>query len=502
VSFSAIRAFLRDETGAGTVWALAWFILLFGFGGLAVDITSAFRTQTQLQATADAGALSGAIDMPVNLNTTNDNSVVAAVNTAYKNMHLGVHGTVLMPTEVVVGDWDHANKQMVPQAGQFPTAVLSTTRRADENENPLSLTFLRILSVVNEGFDHWNVHAQAVAERFIPECLTKSGMIARGRIDYQSNNVYSGDFCIHSQDHVKVSNLNQYGEYVTVSMPDRGDLTHGNNKLSDGYEASFSTNTYPTSNMTLDERVISNKLDPKMVDHIDTLIATFLNPALDDDDLTSQIIPNYLRTNLSGQPTTATVLTVAKADFNKKSAPLTNGWQYAVASDAVPGPRVIIHVNNCTGNDKITIGDNTATAANPLILKEIAIISDCQIDFTSNVHLIDVVIASRYKDGPAGNVNIKFDGGDVVGRHDDCTPGGGVLLLSTQSISSPAKLELNGVQAVAAGNISFAAQGTGLFGIHFQAGGTISVTSNEDLGGACSETAPPLITAKYFRLVY
>ncbi len=54
------REFLRDEEGASTILGIFWFILCVGLGGLAVDITDAFRVQTMMQATADASAHEGA----------------------------------------------------------------------------------------------------------------------------------------------------------------------------------------------------------------------------------------------------------------------------------------------------------------------------------------------------------------------------------------------------------------------------------------------------------
>jgi len=59
------QKFLNDELGGGTVMGLLWFALLVGFTGLAVDTINGSRTRTMLQATADAVALGGAIDLPV-----------------------------------------------------------------------------------------------------------------------------------------------------------------------------------------------------------------------------------------------------------------------------------------------------------------------------------------------------------------------------------------------------------------------------------------------------
>ncbi|HSF95811.1 MAG TPA: Tad domain-containing protein [Thermohalobaculum sp.] len=501
---AAARAFCRDESGVGTVWAIAWLVLMFGIGGLAVDITSAFRAQTALQSTADAAALAGTIELPKKPGDTKQASIDSAVNMAYKNMNLQEHGTVLMPWEVAVGDWDHANKTLTDWHGKYPTAVMVTTRRDRVNKNAVPVTFLRILSLVAPSFNSWNVYAQATAERFIPDCLTHSGMVARGVVDYQSNNNYQGELCIHSQDHVEVQHHNQYGNLVTVSMPDRNDLDGPG-----GFDlagSDFSTNTY-SDGTTLRERAVSLRLDPKMVDHVYNIIATLKNPALDDlvDDRTD-IIPYYLTHDALGNEITPVVETVTKAQWNAHQ-----GWDYGLGSWAniANGPRKIFHVTGCEGHkggDKITIGSTgaqKATAATPKVLANMGIVTECIIDHTAFVYYANVVLASGWENGFLTNDNIKFSGDDILGLPDNCADGGGMFIASTQTVSSPAKLEMHGVQIVAMGDIQMAAKAQGLNGIHFQAGGMINVTSNEALGAfGCDGGIIPLITADYFRLVY
>lgn len=521
---SKFHSFLADEGGAGTIWALMWLVLLFGIGGLAVDVTDVFRAKTMLQATADAAALAGTIELPRKQSENIQQSIVASVNMAYKNMHLGDYGTVLMPGEVAVGDWDAVNKRIKPWEGKFPTAVMVTTRRDEINENEVGLNFLRILGAVGIEFNHWNVYAQAAAEWFVPECLTHSGMIARGPVDYQSKNKFSGEFCIHSEEYVKVSNDNQYGGLVTVSVNPKGDLIFGSQTAEEAPEK-FSTNTYPTvidpdtgAPMTLDKMYAEMYLDPKMVDQVDELIATFLDPSLDDEDQMTDIIPEYLRTDALGGDITPVIVEVAKKDFNvsgKTNVGVKNGWQYKAPAfanaGALPHQRKIYHIttgceDGASGNNTITIGDNAATAANPLILTHIAIVTNCKIDFTGNVWLADVALLSSYTDGNLDHVNINFAGDDILGLPDACADGGGLFIVSTQSVKSPSSgggLTLHGVQIVAAGDIEIAAKPQGINGIHFQAGGNISVTSQSDLGGfGCQGGFRPLITANYFRLVY
>jgi Flp pilus assembly protein TadG len=59
VLHTSFRSFLRDESGSYTIWSLIWFSLYVAIGGLAVDMTDAYRNQTLLQSTADASALAG-----------------------------------------------------------------------------------------------------------------------------------------------------------------------------------------------------------------------------------------------------------------------------------------------------------------------------------------------------------------------------------------------------------------------------------------------------------
>jgi hypothetical protein len=58
----------------------------------------------------------------------------------------------------------------------------------------------------------------------------------------------------------------------------------------------------------------------------------------------------------------------------------------------------------------------------------------------------------------------------------------------------------DGVQLVAAGDISLGARDMGINGISAQAGGTIFMTSN-NMFGLCSGGAPGLFTVNYYRLV-
>ncbi len=183
------REFLNDEQGAGTIMGLLWFILLVGITGMAVDITNGFRSQTMLQATADASALAAVIDLP-------DEAAAVATAVAYSatNMATDDYGTVLLDADVDIGSWDPST-HIFTDGAALPDAVRVRTRRSFENENAMPVNFLRIIGLMN-----WNVTTYAIAQRFIPECL-KDGLVARGVIDISGNNTFQG-ICLHSQSHV------------------------------------------------------------------------------------------------------------------------------------------------------------------------------------------------------------------------------------------------------------------------------------------------------------
>ncbi len=125
------RKFLSDDRGAGTIMGLLWFILLVGITGMAVDSTNGFRNRTMLQATADAAALGGAIDLM-------NGAAVAASAVAYSasNMQGALYGDVLQPGDVEIGSWDMATRSFT--AGGLVVNVL-------DPEGPLVPDAVRVI---------------------------------------------------------------------------------------------------------------------------------------------------------------------------------------------------------------------------------------------------------------------------------------------------------------------------------------------------------------------
>jgi len=449
------RTFLTDEQGGGTVMGLLWFIVLVGITGLAVDVTDGLRSRTMLQATADAAALAAVIDLP-------DETAAIATAVAYadSNMAEDDYGTVLIEADVDVGSWDHAT-HIFTSGAIAPDAVRVRTRRSFENQNALPVNFLRII-----GLSNWNVTTYAIAQRFIPDCLT-DGLLARGVVDISSNNSFANDMCVHGQQGVQMAMNNQFDPGVRVTMPDvDNDLvtpaggTSGNPGLADALG--------------------EESLDPRMVNHVDNIM---------DDLLAMQdyVTPSYIDTTLD--------VIVVNQTYN--FAGVEAGRVYHV---------------ECASNKNVGIPTNT-------VLDRVVIVADCRIGVGPRVAMSDVVLASRAGGNPGNpnsntnngqggqggagveSANINFSANVVLGTADGCQPGGGVQVFSNASIHFASTTEYNGVQIVATGDVDLGARGNGINGINVQTGGDITMTSN-DAFGLCAGGAPSLFTVDYYRLVF
>ena len=455
ISTKSFQSFLTDDQGGGTIMGLFWFILFVGICGLAVDTTDGFRNRTMLQATADASALAGVIDLP-----NEAAAVTSAVNYSVENMEAESYGDVLIPEDVSVGTWNHATRLFVPN-GVAPDAVLVRLHQTAANANPVPVNFLRIVGLMS-----WDVNVVAVAQRFIPDCI-RNGLIANGLVDISSNNGFVNRICIHGQEGVAMSSNNYYEPGVSVSMPDMDEML-----------------TMPASGMDsntgLPDALRERSLKSRLVPHVGEYM---------DDLLTRQdyVTPSYVAASAS---------VIVKDEK----------WNF---SDLQPGN--IYHIQ-CASNKTVGIPGGK-------ILTNVVIIADCNISVGSNVTMIDVVIGSRSEGNPgngngsdnggsnsgAGGANIEhatinFSSNVNLGLPDNCAPGGGVQVFSNASVAFSSSMTMNGVQVIAKGDVDLGARDQGINGVNIHAGLDITLTSN-NMFGLCSGGSPQFFPVWYYRLV-
>lgn len=441
-----LREFLRDEQGSYTLWSLTWFILFVMLGGLAVDVTDAYRNQTLLQATADAAALAGAMSLPDEAEAVDHALAYAAANMAPR-----INGTVLTEEDVHIGTWDFASRTFT-LGGSEPNAVHVITRRAARNANPVQMNFLRILSLF--GLDpQWDVNTAAIAVRYQPECL-RDGLVARLRVDLQSNNSFYNGLCAHGQENgVAVRQNNYFEPGVQLSMADLGNL--------------FAPN--PEGNVGLLEALVEGDLWPLDVSQLDELIAGL--QTLDPDHL-----PAYMH----------------------DLAPLA-GPTMVTVDETYAGPYLPYHVYdvNCTSPGRqLSLPGNT-------LLEKVVIVADCRIHAPANSTIVDGVLASSAMGNGANPYDqhvINLAGNPNLGLPDDCEEGGGVEIYAAASVHIAAGGDVNGLRVVAGGDVELTANAGAVNGISVQAGQEIHATANNAFG-RCTGGVPGRFAWTY-RLVW
>ncbi len=482
--------FARDERGAGTIMGLLWFMLLVGITGMAVDATNGFRNRTMLQATADAAVLAAVIDLP-----NEAAAVTSAITNSTGNMPNAMYGDVLQPGDVQIGSWDMATRRFIegglvvnvldPDGPLIPDAVRVTLHQTVANANAVPVNFLRII-----GLRTWDVNVEAVAQRFLPECL-QDGLVAAGIIDMSSNNTFYNKICVHGQQGVRESIGNKHQIGITVSTPSIYDDTIGIIVPAGKFSA----------DPGLPEAMREVSLRPRMVNHVNEIMLDMLA-------MESYVVPGFIAGTATG-------------DFNGVTATAALpsiepvGWQWDF--DTTPGQ--VYHIE-CASNKNARIPGGT-------ILTDVAIISDCNIGAGPGVVMSNVALFMLSTGNPGGNdgshgnpggngqggttsghggagvesSTLNFSSSVQLGTADCSGSGGGVQIFSNASVKFSSQTEIHGLQIVAAGNVYLGTQGMGIEGINVQAGGNITLNALNDFG-LCPNSAPNLQTVAYYRLIH
>lgn len=427
----SFTGFLRCERGGGTIMGLLWFFLLVGITGLAIDITNALRTETILQATADAASHAGVQDLSraavVGLSDADaPAAVAAAINSAQayatKNMPFDKHGAVLNAEDVQVAVWDPATRTLMLESGLTPNAVLVTLRRTAANGNALALNFLRIagLFLTTGALSDWDITAQSVSMISINSCLI-DGFVAAQWVLSGSNNDYVKDLCIHGQEGVKIGSSNSFGPGVGVTMFDPATFIQGNGNL--GIENALGARNYL----------------PPLPPLVRTIVEKMMDQTLN--------LPDYL---VEGLPVVE--IDVLPGDLSTLSPEIF----YVVKELADFGSDANIDGLQIMSLEAIVIGSNS-TITNTLL------VSPGNIVFGSNVVFSNVMM---------GSISSILGGShNVYGSSSYCDDRvGEVQMFAVENIELGSFSEYSGVQIVSAQTVNLGTDIVSLVGISVQAG--------------------------------
>jgi hypothetical protein len=432
------QSFVPDERGGVSVWAVVWLLLYLGIGGLAIDITNAYRAHAALQSTADSAALAAAMSLSDQTDAANE-----ALAYARTNMDPRHFGRVLVASDVTFGIWDFATKTFAP-GGALPNAVRVITRQSAANGNPVAMNMLHIMALF--GFNvQWDVATESIAVRYIPRCIS-DGFVAQGRVFSRANSNFYNDTCIHGQDDgvaLRGPN-NHYDPNVQVSMAELDDL--------DAPGPAYAT-------------VMNNLVQGDVFPEDSDNTLAIMDALRDLPNNYNSIWDFMYRANGSGG--------VIMPDYETIEP---NDWKPYTVYDL-----------NCVGQLNL----DQATA-----LENVVIIADCRIHIAADMSAGNVVIASSHA-GSGDAIQMAAKSG--LGVADNCAPGGGVEIYSPGNIHMAAQGDWHGVRIVSGGDVQFTAKNDGGAGISVQAAGDIEFTSSNDFG-LCTGNSPGPFTWQY-RLV-
>ena len=428
-----LRLWRADQGGVITIFSLFLLVICLMIGGLAIDYGNAIRARTTLQQAADATAHAALVYREF---ATSDTATTQAVAFAYSDLPAARAGDIVQPADIQFGTWDPATRSFTADPTSR-SAVQVNMHESATSGNAIATYLLKLV-----GFDHWNINVSSVFETYYPACMTE-GFVGQVAVDLQSNNNYLNGFCIHSNAAVSINSNNYFEAGTAVTMPDPSQIQ----LPASGFD----------SNPGLAAALQKDAWNIRLLGQIDTIAA-----GLAKGD--SRYLPSYISNTV---PNSYTGNKVDSTSFT-------------------PGN---IYVASCNGNSPLQVSSGT-------VLSGVVLVTNCMLNFGSNVQLHDVAIVDT---NPAAKA-VTGASGLQVGLNDNCAPGGGASIMTDGGMDFPAALSLFGGQLVAKSDISFSANGNGVQGASVISGGTVSGTSGMTMA-YCGTGMEADFRAEYFRMV-
>ncbi len=195
---SGFRRVLENDTGALLPLVAAAILVLCVTAALAVDYGQIALEKNRLQIAAEASALAAAKSL-----TNASAAENRAIALAGINMPAGDHGDILKAGDIQIGNWDPAAQSFVASGN---TAVKVITRRAAANDNPLPLSFAKVIGI---GSIDIEAEAIAVAESSICFDAEKVSVFGSFMIDDYG--------CEHYVNSPSASALSMTGSFLNLS---------------------------------------------------------------------------------------------------------------------------------------------------------------------------------------------------------------------------------------------------------------------------------------------
>lgn len=432
-----LHKFATDTDGGLLVYGLFLFLTLCVMIGLSMDVANGYKVRSEMQVAADAAAHAALVNR---IREGREGAITKALKVA--NFDLSPSGAgvnTIKATDIVFGHWNSTTRAFTADPNSTE-AVMVTARRTPTRGNGVG-TYM--LSAV--GLTTWQVTTQAVMETYRPPCLTE-GFVAEEIVDIQSNNGFVQGFCIHSNTGVSINQNNYFEAGTIVSMPSLDNLQIA----ASGF----------VKNEGLLEALRESFYKIRVLNRITDINAALM--AGDVDKLKIYTAGGQAATTLS-YLTSGGVVTSTPADLKKVKA-----------SDFTANRINYVH---CASNQTLTFDIGGGT------FKNFALITDCEIKISNGPDFEDVLISTTNTGAKSinGSANSAKDPINL-GKDDHCANGGGVEMLTLGGINLASGMNAYGLQLMAVGSVSFAANANGVEGISIISGGRIDGTSNMKMG--------------------
>ncbi|GGA24659.1 hypothetical protein [Neptunicoccus cionae] len=484
-----ISEFLRDEDGGATGWNLAWFAVLAAGSGFAIDVSNARNAKEHLTVTAEAASHAGLVAL-MNTGSTGD-ARAAAIASVQQNYPSDVFGPVIADStsDIVVANYN-AEESSWSDSG-MANAVGVTLRRDESTKNGVS-TFL--LNWV--GLEEWTFSASAAtAMAGTQRCSNTEGLFAQGNIQLRSHNGFGTGICLHSDEYVTMSNHNVFDDGAYVSMPD---LSLCEKCDDDDKNPGIVDAAYETKYIMPDIADWIEQTELSFMGSGDSAIkdAFFEGRAL-DRDLSSLSELDYDTRYLER----GSVVEISATEFYLMED-VPEGLTYNVSCAVSATSTGTSNGNgrgksngNGNGNGKNKSSSDVTSVSSldfsNAPLKDLAVITDCPVDFSSEADLLGVMIVTSSDSGISGS------SGTTIGASNySCDPLDRVTIMTNADVHMAAKFLATNLTLVIDGAIHLASGGSGNsdhYGVGIHTSGDIDVTTHHNYyscGNSNTEVAP------------
>lgn len=443
------KDFASNENGGGTVFSLFVFMILCVILGIMVDATNAWRNSTILASAADMGSHAGAV---VLANSGSEEDALTAARTQVRrNIPVETFGdTVGLDDDVFLLHFDPETREL-SYAGPKNAVAVRTNRMAERNNavGTFLLSFAGVLS--------WDVREVSVtAYEVSTVCRGTDGIFAEQAIRASSQNRFGTGYCVHSNDHVWLPQLNEFDPGSLVSMPDLDDC---NNKCTDEANPGIATTEL---NMIFPDfgEFIQSTYDAFNVDGVDAADKAAFFAGREVGDLTALreagIVP------LDSDPELGDVIELSHAEFHALER-LPSGLVYRVqCSSGGNGPSTQLNFSGTSGQ-----------------MRDAALLTNCSLDFEdgSEIEGSLVVTLREVSSATVRSAEEVTIGDSVAGT---CSSGDRSTIMSMSGVQVPAKFAASNVTLIVDDTVDISSSsnlGDTSYGLTIYATGQVDIAS-------------------------